>query len=66
MTKAWGFVLNEHTGEPSGQLVCGECADKHFEFHEVQCVFDHREHFSDNCSICGKNCGDYHNPRKAA
>jgi hypothetical protein len=65
--KAWNILLNVFTGEPTSQLVCGECSDK-FDDHELQPVSDHREYDSEKCSICEKNCGDYfaHFERKKA
>jgi hypothetical protein len=66
--KSWAFLIHSNTGEVTGQLVCGECASNYFQEPEVQEIRNPREHYSDNCSICGKNMGDYYysNQRKAA
>jgi hypothetical protein len=65
--KNWVIISNYYTGEPTGQLVCGECFESKFEWFEGEEIKDHTYHFSDNCSTCGKSCGDYFaHHRKAA
>ena len=62
--KAWKILIHAFTGEPTTQIVCGECSEG-FEHHEMQKVQDPREIYSEKCSICEKVAGDYFTKKAA-